>query len=146
MANKTKDQKSEQDKSEKTSKSSVQRFRSLESKAGKKVSGQVSKEINGFADFLREQSVVGIAVGLVLGTQIKVIVDQFVSSFLNPALGIILPGTGGLAKKSFTVYARGKPEVFYWGAFVSTLISFVFLAVIVYYTIKALKLDKLKKS
>jgi large conductance mechanosensitive channel protein len=146
MADNTNNQKTEHDKLEKNPKSSAQRIRSLKSKAGKRVGGRVSKEISGFADFLREQSVVGIAVGLVLGTQIKVIVDQFVSSFLNPALGILLPGTGGLAKKNFTVYARGKPEVFYWGAFVSTLISFVFLAAIVYYTIKALKLDKLKKT
>lgn len=146
MANKSTNQKSEPTDSKDSTSVSAQRIKSLNSEAGKKVRGRVSKEITGFADFLREQSVIGIAVGLVLGTQIKVIVDQFVSSFLNPALGIILPGTGGLAKKSLTIYARGKPEIFYWGAFVSTLISFIFLAAIVYYTIKALRLDRLKKA
>ncbi|HEV2403457.1 MAG TPA: MscL family protein [Candidatus Saccharimonadales bacterium] len=105
-----------------------------------------SRQVNGFVDFLREQSVVGVAVGLVLGTQIKTVVDQFVSSFLNPTLGLILPGVGGLASQDFRLHANGKTVVFTWGAFVSTLISFTVIAMLVYYTFRALRLDKLKKK
>jgi large-conductance mechanosensitive channel len=106
---------------------------------------RLNKQVSGFTDFLREQSVVGVAVGLVLGTQIKTVVDQFVSSFLNPVLGLILPGVGSLASKSFKVEANNKIEIFSWGAFVSTLISFLVITILVYYTFKLLRLDKLKK-
>ena len=114
--------------------------------AAKHPNRTLKKEINGFRDFLGEASVVGIAIGLVLGTQVKTLVDQVMTSFINPLIGIILPGTGGLAGKSFVIHARGKLEVFAWGAFVSALLSFIVLALLVYYTYKALRLDKLKKT
>ena len=105
-----------------------------------------SKQMSGFADFLREQSVVGLAVGLVFGTQIKQVVDQFIASFINPLVGLLLPGKGTLAEKSFTMQFDGKVGTFAWGSFVMTIISFVFVAAIVYYVFKGLKLDKLTKK
>ncbi|HUS25822.1 MAG TPA: MscL family protein [Nevskiaceae bacterium] len=106
----------------------------------------MAKQVNGFVDFLREQSVVGLAIGLVLGTQIKQVVDQFIASFVNPLIGLLLPGQGTLAEKTFTMHIGPKAGTFGWGSFVTTLISFVFVAAIVYYTFKLLKLDKLTKK
>ena len=106
----------------------------------------VNKQVNGFMDFLREQSVVGLAVGLVLGTQIKQVVDQFIQSFVNPLIGLFLPGKGTLAEQTFTLHLGAKAGTFGWGSFVAILISFVFVAIIVYYVFKGLKLDKLTKK
>jgi large conductance mechanosensitive channel len=106
----------------------------------------LKKQVNGFIDFLREQSVVGLAVGLVLGTQIKQLVDQLITSFFNPLIGLLLPGKGTLAEKTFTLHIGAKSGTFGWGAFAATLISFVFVAAIVYYVFKGLKLDKLTKK
>ncbi len=102
--------------------------------------------VEGFMNFIREQGVVGLAVGLVLGTQIKVVVDTFIASFLNPIVGIILPGQGDLSQKIFVFDAWGKRAEFAWGQFVYVLISFVAVALIVYYVVKALRLDRLKKK
>ena len=102
--------------------------------------------LEGFMNFIREQGVVGLAVGLVLGTQVKVVVDTFIASFLNPILGIILPGSGDLSQKVFIFDAWGKRAEFAWGQFVYVLISFVAIAAIIYYIVKALRLDKLKKK
>ena len=100
----------------------------------------------GFVDFIREQGVIGLAVGLALGAQVKSLVDQIILSFINPAIGLLLPGRGNLAEQVFHAHFRGKTQVFAWGAFVSQLISFIAVAAIIYYVVKGLKLDKLDKK
>lgn len=107
---------------------------------------RIFSPLQGFVDFIRQQGVVGIAVGLVLGTQIKALVDQFINSFANPLLGLLLPGKGDLAKKTYVVALNGKMAVFPWGVFVAQLISFVMVAAIVYFIVKGLKLDRLDKK
>jgi large conductance mechanosensitive channel len=126
------------------SKTNVER---LEKKA-EKIVGKlgVHKQIHGFVDFLREQSVVGLAIGLVLGTQAKVLVDQLIASFINPLVGLLLPGKGTLLEKTFTVHLNGKAAAFGWGAFVISLLTFVVVAAVVYFVFKGLKLDKLDKK
>ncbi|HET8669320.1 MAG TPA: MscL family protein [Candidatus Saccharimonadales bacterium] len=106
----------------------------------------VSKQVGGFVDFLREQSVVGLAIGLVLGTQAKVLVDQLVISFFNPITGLFLPGEGTLKQKVFTLEWGGKSAEFAYGAFISSLLTFVIVAAVVYYVFKGLRLDKLDKK
>lgn len=111
-----------------------------------KQQNMVSRQVRGFVDFLREQSVVGLAIGLVLGTQAKALVDQIVISFFNPLTGLLLPGEGTLKQKVFTVEWGGKSAVFAYGAFISSLLTFVIVAAVVYYVFKGLKLDKLDKN
>jgi len=108
--------------------------------------GMVGKQVSGFSDFLREYGVVALAVGFVFGAQVKTVVDQFTTSFVNPILGLVLPGTGGLAQKNLVVHVNNKTTLFAWGALVSSLISFIIIAAIIYYTVKVLKLDKLTKK
>lgn len=112
----------------------------------KKQESLVGKQVSGFVDFLREQSVVGLAIGLVLGTQAKALVDQLVLSFLNPLTGLLLPGEGTLKQKTFDFTFNGKTAEFGWGAFVSSFLTFVLVAAIVYYVFKGLRLDKLDKK
>ncbi len=103
-------------------------------------------QVQGFVTFLREQSVVGLAIGLVLGTQAKALVDQLMMSFINPLTGLLLPGEGTLKQKVFTLTLNGKSESFGWGAFISGLLTFFIVAAIVYYVFKGLGLDKLDKK
>lgn len=100
----------------------------------------------GFLDFLREQSVVGLAIGLVIGSQVKALADQLINSFINPLLGLVLPGSGSLNNKVFTLHLEHKTAVFAWGAFVAVLLSFLTTAAVVYVVFKALKLDTLTKK
>lgn len=114
----------------------------LEKIPGRKVKGQLA----GFMIFVREQGVVGLAIGLVLGTQVKTLVDQMVISFINPIVGLVLPGEGTLAEKAFSLSLNGKTQDFLWGAFVSQFISFMTVAAVVYFVFKALHLEKLDKK
>jgi large conductance mechanosensitive channel len=102
--------------------------------------------LQGFVNFVREQGVVGLAVGFVLGAQVKALVDQLVISFINPLLGLLLPGKGKLADKVWALTLNGKTQEFAWGAFAFQLISFVIVALVIYFTVKGLKLDKLDKK
>ena len=104
------------------------------------------RSAQGFVEFLREQSVVGLAIGLILGTQAKDLVDQLMTSFINPITGLLLPGSGTLQQKVFTLHLSGKAEKFGWGAFVSSTITFVIVAAVVYIIFKMLGLDKLDKQ
>jgi large conductance mechanosensitive channel len=104
--------------------------------------------LDGFLLFMREQGVVGLAIGIVIGTQAKVLVDQLIASFVNPVLGLVLPGQGDLSQKKFTLTISevDKTAVFAWGQFVYVLISFIAVAAIIYYIIRGLKLDKVDKK
>jgi large conductance mechanosensitive channel protein len=106
----------------------------------------LDKHMSGFMEFVREQGVVGLAVGLVLGVQVKAVVDQLVASFVNPVIGLVLPGSGGLADKIFTLSVLSKEARFAYGAFISVIISFLTVAAVVYFGIKALNLDKIDKK
>jgi large conductance mechanosensitive channel len=104
------------------------------------------RQLNGFLEFMRAQGVVGLAIGLVFGVQIKALVDQIIASFINPILGLALPGQGDLAKKTFSLTVGDKVAVFSYGAFIAVLLSFITVAAVVYFIIKGLKLDKLDKK
>ncbi len=110
------------------------------------VKGRTQKEVQGFADFMREQGVVGLAIGLVIGTQVKTLVDQLLKSFVDPLIGLFMGAGQGLSGKVFTLSLNGKQAVFGWGAFAYTLMDFVIIAAIIYFTFKWLGLDKLDKK
>ncbi len=102
--------------------------------------------VTGFVDFLREQSVVGLAIGLVIGAQVKSLADSLITNFINPLVGLLLPGTGALDKKHFALTLNHKTAIFNWGTFTVTLLSFLTTAAVVYFVFKSLKLDRLTKK
>jgi large conductance mechanosensitive channel len=107
----------------------------------------VEKQLKGFMLFVRQQGVVGLAVGLVLGTAIKSVVDSLVASILNPLIGLLTGGVN-LNDKFFCLSKSGTECVnkLAYGSFISTVISFLTIAAVVYFGVKGLKLDKLDIS
>jgi len=114
--------------------------------ARKVVTTGAKSQWQGFADFMRTQGVVGLAIGLVLGVQVKALVDQIIASFISPIIGLILPGDTKLVDKVFVISIGDKSPEFAYGAFISVFISFATVALLVYYGVKALRLDKLEKK
>ena len=100
--------------------------------------------LQGFVDFVREQGVVGLAVGLILGVASKSVIDSLVLNVFNPVIGL-LTGGGSLANKAVCLNETCTSKVGY-GQFISDLLSFIILAAIVYFVVKKLKLDKLDKK
>ena len=103
------------------------------------------RPISGFSDFVRQQGVIGLAIGLALGTQVKAVVDQIVLSFINPLVGLVLPGEGDLSKKVFHLTLGHKTATFGYGQFLNVVISFIAVAAVIYFVVKGLKLDKIDK-
>ncbi len=95
-----------------------------------------------FVDFIREQGVIGLAIGFILGGAVSKVVSSLVSDVINPLISIIIPNTDSLASASFTLLG----STFAWGSFVTALIDFAIIAAVVYYGFKILKLDSLDKK
>ena len=98
--------------------------------------------MKGFLDFIREQGVVGLAVGFILGGAVSKVVASLVQDIINPVVGIVLGMAGDLSTRSLTV---GSVELL-WGSFLSASIDFVILAAVVYFGVKALGLNTLDKK
>ncbi len=95
-----------------------------------------------FMDFVREQGVVGLAVGFILGGAVSGLVSSLVEDIINPLIGIILGEAENLTSFSFEILGS---EVLI-GNFISTLIDFLVVAAVVYFGVKKLGLDKLDKK
>lgn len=101
----------------------------------------IKSKVSGFMDFVREQGVVGLAVGFILGGAVSKTVSSLVENIVNPLVGLAL-GKVDLAEKMTTI---GTTSI-KWGAFISSIVDFVIIAAVVYFGIKALGLDKLDKK
>ena len=100
----------------------------------------------GFVNFIREQGVVGMAVGLAIGTAAGDTVKKLVTAFIDPLVQLVVGSQQGLQSASFTVEVAGRKGEFLYGAFVSSLITLIAVAFVVYAIIHFLKLDKLDKK
>lgn len=107
---------------------------------------KVKKHFSGFVTFIREQGVVGLAVGLTLGIASKSVVDSLVANIFNPIIGV-LTGGGSLANRFICLRSAsdGCASKLGYGQVVSDILSFVIVAAIIYFVVKGLKLDKLDK-
>lgn len=98
--------------------------------------------MKGFVEFIREQGVVGLAVGFILGGAVAKVVASVVEDLINPIIGIALGAAGSL--ESYTA-SIGSVEL-RWGNFLAVLLDFLVIALVVYFGVKGLGLDRLDKK
>ena len=98
--------------------------------------------MKGFVDFIRKQGVIGLAIGFIMGGAISKVVSSIVSDLINPIIGLILGSGEGLQKMVIKI---GTAHILV-GSFIATLVDFIVIALVVYYGVKLLKLDKLDKK
>lgn len=98
--------------------------------------------MKGFLNFIREQGVVGLAVGFILGGAVSKVVSALVADIINPLVGLLLGAAGGLKTASFGI---GPARILY-GDLISVIVDFVIVALVVYYGVKIIGLDKLDKT
>lgn len=89
-------------------------------------------------DFIREQGVVGLAVGFILGGAVSKLVASLVTDIIQPIINNLIGSSEGLAQAS--LFGIG------YGNFLVVLIDFIVIAAVVYFVVKGLKLDKLDKK
>ncbi len=103
-----------------------------------------NKHVSGFVQFLKERGVIGLAIGLVLGTAAAALVTSLINNVVMPPIGLLLGSADGLRGLTLTLgkTVDGTPAVMYYGQFISDLINFVIIALVVYLVVKAFKFDK----
>lgn len=111
-----------------------------------KVARVIVEEVNpvgGFAEFLRHYTVVTLAIGFVVATQVQGLVRQLSAAFIDPTSKLLF-GTE-LSQRTFTLEWHGRAAAFTWGEFIYGVINFLFVLIVIYLLIKLFHLDKLEK-
>lgn len=93
----------------------------------------------GFIDFIKKNDVVSLAIGFMLGGGVQKFVSAIISDLINPILGLWI---GGLNSTSLNI----GPVKFLWGDLISNAINLIAIILVVYWGIKILKLEKLRKT
>ncbi|MDQ5951133.1 MAG: large conductance mechanosensitive channel [Patescibacteria group bacterium] len=98
--------------------------------------------MRGFINFIREQGIIGLAVGFLLGGSASRVVSSLVNDVINPLVGLGLVRVGEL--KDLTIPIADAQVLI--GNFLATVLDFVIIAAVVYFVIKGLKLDKIDRA
>lgn len=94
-------------------------------------------------EFIREQGVVGLAVGLVIGGAVATLVKSLIDNVVMPPIGILLGSAEGLKGLAVSLGTYGgKETIMHYGIFLNDLINFIVIAAVIYYIVKVLQLDK----
>jgi large conductance mechanosensitive channel len=91
-----------------------------------------------FVTFIREQGVMGLAIGFILSGAVSKVVTSFVQDIVQPLIGLVFGSTEGL--KAFHL----GPVML--GNFLAILLDFLIVAAVVYFVFKKLKLETLDKK
>jgi large conductance mechanosensitive channel len=84
----------------------------------------------GFREFIMRGNVVDLAVAVVIGAAFGAVVKAFVDNIITPIIAAIF-GQPDFAALKFTV----NGSVFQYGLFINALISFLLIALAVYYVV-----------
>lgn len=98
----------------------------------------IIKSMKGFLTFIREQGVMGLAVGFILGGAISKVVTSLVENIIQPLLGYALGSVEGLNSLAVGPITYGQ--------FITAFIDFMVIAAVVYFGFKGLGLGKTDKK
>ena len=87
-----------------------------------------------FMDFIGKAGVLGLAVGFIMGTYIGKVVSALVQDIIMPIPGAMIPG--GQWTKAVVSLPIGEGINFAIGDFVSVIIDFLIVAVVVFFIAK----------
>jgi len=95
---------------------------------------------NEFKDFLSQYKVLGLAVAFVLGLYLGALVKALVADFIMPAIGLAIPGLQNLS----TYIVSVMKQQFGIGDFLVALITFLIVALVVFFIVKIAKKWKIE--
>jgi large conductance mechanosensitive channel len=94
-----------------------------------------------FKAFIKEQGVVGLAVGFLLGGAVSSVVKSLVEDIINPTLGIFLKSVDNLASLEWVV----ADSAIKYGHFLTVSLDFLIISLVVFYVVKVLGFIEIKK-
>lgn len=90
----------------------------------------MNKALGGFFQFIKDQNIIGAAVGIIMGLKVGEVVKSFVEDIIMPA--ILKPA---LAAANIEKIADLAYHGIFYGKFISTIIDFLVVAAVVYFVI-----------
>jgi len=123
----------------------VQKARAAKAKTAA-VKGVGTRHANGFIEFLRTQGVVGLAIGLAIGTAAGDTVKKLVEGFVSPLVQILVGSQKGLEAATWTLEINGRTGDFKWGAFVSSAITLLATALVIYLIVHLARAERIDKK
>ncbi|OQY96742.1 MAG: large-conductance mechanosensitive channel protein [Chloroflexi bacterium UTCFX4] len=108
-----------------------------------------------FRDFIMRGNVIDLAVAVIMGAAFTAIVNSLVQDILMPILGLLTGGVDfnslyiNLSGKTFATYAEAKAAgaaVIGYGAFIQATITFLLIALSVFFMIKAVNAANRKQT
>lgn len=88
-----------------------------------------------FLDFLSKYQVMGLAVAFILGLYLGNLVKALVTDLLLPVIGLVVPGISNLS----TLSVSFMKQTFQVGDFLSYLITFLIVALVIFLIVKIVK-------
>lgn len=98
--------------------------------------------MKGFINFIREQGVIGLAVGFILGGAVSKVVSALVADIISPIIGLMFGRVGDFKTAAINL---GSAKILY-GDLVGVIVDFIIIALVVYFGVKMIGLDKLDKK
>ena len=102
---------------------------------------KVGSHVGGFLEFIRTQNVIGLAVGLAVGTAAGDTVKKIVEGFINPIVQLLVGSQAKLSTESWSIEIFGRTADFAWGAALSSAITLIATALVIYWIVSLFKLD-----
>lgn len=101
-----------------------------------------------FKEFIQQGNVMDMAIGIIIGGAFTAIVTSLVNDIINPFIKLV--SGGGTEVSGLSIPVPGTQNGIDFGAFISAIINFLIIALIVFCMVKALnkfmKASKLKKD
>ena len=94
--------------------------------------------LSGFRDFLKNQGIITLAIGFILGGAISKFVSSLVADIIYPIMNGLMGGVNDLNSE---VYHIGKTSIYY-GRFLNNGIDFIVIALVVYAGVKLMRIDQ----
>ena len=92
-----------------------------------------------FREFLKEFKVISVAIGFVMGQAVNELLKSFFKNIFMPLLNPIIPG-GAWEEATWHIGSISLE----WGTFVSSLLNFTILAVIIFLVVKKIMKHEIK--
>ena len=97
--------------------------------------------VSEFMEFLQEYKIIGLAIAFIMGVAATALIQSFVNNIIMPIITVFVPGG---AWRTATIQIG--PFIFAWGPFLSDLIYFIIVALVVFIIAKkVLRMEKVTK-
>lgn len=99
---------------------------------------QLKAQMEGFKNFIKDQGLIGMAIGLILGTAAGDLVKSLINNIIMPPIGLLMGSAEGLKGVKIAIGKIGNDTAYLnIGTFLNDLINFLVVAAVVYFIVMA---------